>query len=153
MAALHPLAPPIRHQRQIDELVAHVNKGVALALAAQGELENPPVPVERLVDIADLNRDMVDTDETRLPVVAHIRRSVCWNSVAAFGPTDAAGARFTTKTRRARTIEPPPVRILRALRAFVVKIRRRLYARCRRGHYGGMDDHDRNRHRREGVCR
>ena len=71
MARSTPLDRVIGHQRHVDELVAHVDEGVALALAAQGEVEDPPVPVERLVDVADLDRDMVDADEPRLLSFGH----------------------------------------------------------------------------------
>src|SRR5260370_24359020 len=71
MAALDALMPVVRHPRDIDELVAQVDEGVALALAAQFEIEDPPVPFERLVDVADLDRDMVDADELGLLAVGH----------------------------------------------------------------------------------
>ena len=45
--------------RQVDELVAHVDEGVGLALAAQREIEDAAVEGQRLLDVADLDRDMV----------------------------------------------------------------------------------------------
>jgi len=50
----------IRHPGQVDELVAHVDERIALTLAAQGEIEDLRVPGQRLVDVADLDRDMID---------------------------------------------------------------------------------------------
>ena len=49
-----------------DELIAHVDERHARAAAAQRELEQPAVEGERLVDVADLERDVVDADQTRL---------------------------------------------------------------------------------------
>ena len=50
--------------REREELVAHVDERHRLAgAAAQREVEEAPVPGERLVDVADLERDMVDPDE------------------------------------------------------------------------------------------
>src|SRR3954447_9721870 len=49
-----------------DELVAHVDERMALALAAQGELENPAVEGERRLHVADLERDVIDADQPRL---------------------------------------------------------------------------------------
>ena len=51
---------------QGDELIAHVDERHARAAPAQRELEQPPVERERLVDVADLERDVVDADQTRL---------------------------------------------------------------------------------------
>ena len=49
-----------------DELIADVNESHAPAGAAtQLQIEEPPVPVERLIEIADLERHMVDADEPR----------------------------------------------------------------------------------------
>src|SRR5579885_3324299 len=53
------------HER--DELVAHVDKGLALAAAAELELENLPIEIERCIDIAHLEGDMVHADEFRPP--------------------------------------------------------------------------------------
>jgi len=50
--------------RQRDELIAQVDESHPPAdSAAQFELEEPPVPVKRLIKIPDLQRYMVDTDE------------------------------------------------------------------------------------------
>ena len=73
MAALDVLSCGPVHQRHVDELVAHVDEGVALALAAQGEIENPPIPVERLIDVADLDRDMIDADQPWFVAFAHVQ--------------------------------------------------------------------------------
>ena len=63
-----PLAVDVRRwvARERDELVAHVDeRHPGAGAAAQLELEELPVPLERLVDIADLERDVVDPDEPR----------------------------------------------------------------------------------------
>jgi hypothetical protein len=49
------------HQRQ--KLVAQIDEGLALAAPAQGEAENLAVKRERLVDVADFQRDVIDADE------------------------------------------------------------------------------------------
>jgi len=49
--------------RERDELVAHVDEGHAAAAAAQLELEDSPVELERLVDVAHLEGDVVQADE------------------------------------------------------------------------------------------
>src|SRR5881275_3725454 len=72
MPPLDPGLLVVRDARQIDELVAHVDKGGALAAAAQIELEDLAVPVQRLVDVADLDRHMVDADQPGLLAVAHL---------------------------------------------------------------------------------
>ena len=59
----------VGHQGHVDELVAHVDERVALALAAQREIEDTPVPRQRLIDVADLDRDMIDADEPRFPLL------------------------------------------------------------------------------------
>jgi hypothetical protein len=48
--------------RERDELVAEVDPRHRWAPAAQLELEVPPVPGERLVDVSDLERHVVDAD-------------------------------------------------------------------------------------------
>src|SRR5579859_6038352 len=65
MALLLARRGVVGHQCDVDELVAHVDEGVALTFAAQGEIEDLRVPGQRLVDIPDLDRDMVDADEPR----------------------------------------------------------------------------------------
>src|SRR5207237_6133900 len=72
MAALDAALLIVRHPRQVDELVAHIDKGGALMPVAQVEVEDLAVPFERLVDVADLDRHMVDADEPGLSAVAHI---------------------------------------------------------------------------------
>ena len=50
--------------RKRDELIPHVNEGHRCAdPAAQLELEEASVPGERLVDLTDLKRDVIDPDE------------------------------------------------------------------------------------------
>src|SRR5260370_21199340 len=89
MAALDALMPVVGHPRDIDELVAQVDEGVALALAAQFEIEDSPVPFERLVDVADLDRDMVDADEPWFPAVGHSLPPV-WRCLAGIWPHSGA---------------------------------------------------------------
>src|SRR5260370_21384259 len=73
MPLLDAVGRVVGHQGHVDELVAHVDEGVTLALAAQVEIEDPPVPIESLVDVADLDRDMIDADEPRLLSFGHDR--------------------------------------------------------------------------------
>ena len=54
------LRPPLRER---DELVAHVHEGHAAGAAAELELEDAPVELERLLDVADLEGDVVQADE------------------------------------------------------------------------------------------
>ena len=51
---------------QVDELIAELDKGVTRPFRAQGEVEDLAVKGKGLVDIADLEGDVVDADETRL---------------------------------------------------------------------------------------
>src|SRR5262249_6146673 len=56
---------------QRQELVAQIDEGRGLALAAQLEIEQAAGEGERLLDIADLESDMVETDGARLPCFRH----------------------------------------------------------------------------------
>jgi hypothetical protein len=51
--------------RERDELVADVDEGHARRAAAQLEVEDPAVELERVVDALDLERNVVDADESR----------------------------------------------------------------------------------------
>ena len=52
--------------RERDELVAEVDEGHARAAPAQLHVvEDPPEERDRLVDVADLDREVVDADESR----------------------------------------------------------------------------------------
>jgi hypothetical protein len=51
---------------QRQELIAEIDEGHARLTAAQFEGEELRVEVERFVDIADLDRDMVEADKARL---------------------------------------------------------------------------------------
>ena len=67
---------------EVDELVAELDEGVARSFAAQRKVKNLAVEIESLVDIADLERDVVDADKPRflgigLAGLAHLRPS-CW---------------------------------------------------------------------------
>jgi len=58
-----------------DELVAEVNERRALALTAQGEAEDAAVERQRLLHVADFERDVVDTHQSGLGprrVVRHL---------------------------------------------------------------------------------
>ncbi len=52
---------------QRDELVAQIDEGRGLALAAQREIEQAAVERQGLFDVADLQSDVIETDGTRLP--------------------------------------------------------------------------------------
>ena len=55
---------PARRQR--DELVAQIDERHRVAVApTQGEVEDPSVEGERLLEVADLQRDVVDPDRAR----------------------------------------------------------------------------------------
>jgi hypothetical protein len=62
-----------RHQGQIDELVAHVDEGVTLALATQGEREEAAIPFKGRIDVAYFDRDVIDADQSRFAAFAHAR--------------------------------------------------------------------------------
>src|SRR6516225_1988648 len=47
----------------VDELVAELDKGVARPFCPELEVEDLAVEIERLIDVADLDRDVVDADE------------------------------------------------------------------------------------------
>src|SRR5438067_8725592 len=102
MPPLDPGLLVVRDARQIDELVAHIDKGSAFAAAAQIELEDLAVPVQRLVDVADLDRDMVDADQPGLLAVAHLilPRGSCRHLSPTGPPRASAPEKFTTETTR-----------------------------------------------------
>jgi hypothetical protein len=57
---VRPLAAPLGHG---EELVAHVEERHPAHAAAQLELEQAPVQIERRVEVADLQRHVVDPDQ------------------------------------------------------------------------------------------
>src|SRR4029077_1059996 len=57
------------HQRQ--KLVAHVDEGLGLAAPAQREAEDFSVEGERLLDVADFERDVIDADQAGERCRAH----------------------------------------------------------------------------------
>src|SRR3712207_9409789 len=67
----HEPEVPVRVRRlrpalaERQELVAHVDEGGPPGPAAQLEGEEPPVERERLVDVPDLQRHVVDADQQR----------------------------------------------------------------------------------------
>ena len=82
-----PLAVLVRSRRlqQGDELVAHVDERLSLALAAQGELENLAVEGERLFHVADLsNKSLTGTLQRLLAPPLRLAGSNA--------PVDSAGA-------------------------------------------------------------
>src|SRR4029079_10801125 len=56
------LRPPCGER---EELVAHVHEGHAPGAATELEVEDAPVELERLLDVADLEGDVVQADEAR----------------------------------------------------------------------------------------
>ena len=64
MPAVIRRLPPALLQR--EELIAKIDEGGVFALAAQLELEQAAVERQRLFDVADLERDVVETDGARL---------------------------------------------------------------------------------------
>src|SRR5262245_9500350 len=68
---------------QRQELIAQIDEGRGLALAAQLELEQAAVKGQRLLDVADLEGDMVETDGARFSWLRHggsptIRAVIMW---------------------------------------------------------------------------
>ena len=63
MAVVVRCLPPALGER--DELVADVDERHAPGSAAQRELEDAAVELERLLDVPDLQRDVVDSDRLR----------------------------------------------------------------------------------------
>ena len=62
--------------REREELVAHVDERHPVRAAAQRELEQLTVERERLVDVADLERDVIDPHEPSLWHAGHCSRPV-----------------------------------------------------------------------------
>ena len=60
--------------REREELVAHVDERHPVRAAAQRELEQLTVERERLVDVADLERDVIDPHEPSLWHAGHCSR-------------------------------------------------------------------------------
>ena len=56
---------------QGKELVAKIDEGGVLALASQLEFEQATVEGQRLLDVADLERDVVHTHRACLPRLGH----------------------------------------------------------------------------------
>src|SRR5262249_37736001 len=56
---------------QSQELIAQIDEGRGLALAAQLELEQAAVKGQRLLDVTDLEGDMVETDGARFSWLRH----------------------------------------------------------------------------------
>src|SRR5215813_15085465 len=68
---------------QREELIAQIDERRGLALAAQFELEQAAIERQRLLDIADLEGDMVETDGARFFCFRHgdsptIRAVIMW---------------------------------------------------------------------------
>jgi hypothetical protein len=60
---------PAFHQR--DELVADVDESGVAGAAAELDVEQLAVELERAIDVVDLESDVVDPDEARLHGVVH----------------------------------------------------------------------------------
>ena len=60
--------------REREELVAHVDERHPVRAAAQRELEQLAVERERLVDVADLERDVVDPNKPSIWHAGHCSR-------------------------------------------------------------------------------
>src|SRR5215469_17867834 len=68
---------------QREELIAQIDERRGLALAAQFEVEQAAVERQRLLDVADLESDVVETDGARFPCFRHgdsptIRAVIMW---------------------------------------------------------------------------
>src|ERR671925_2114814 len=48
-------------ETQLDELIAEIDEGVVIALAAQGKVEYRAIKLERSVQIADFQDDVIDS--------------------------------------------------------------------------------------------
>src|SRR5262249_58962933 len=69
-AEMAPVVPVlVLRLHEGDELVAHVDEGLVLALAAQGELEDAAIEGQRLLDVTHLERDVIDAHQLRPPSV------------------------------------------------------------------------------------
>jgi hypothetical protein len=86
MAAVVGRLPAALLQR--NELVAQIDERRGLALAAQLELEQTAVEGQRLLDVADLERNMVETDGARFPCFRH--GSLRQSPRVSFGDVNAA---------------------------------------------------------------
>jgi steroid delta-isomerase-like uncharacterized protein len=75
--------------REGDELVAHVDESHAAAASAQAELEDAPVKLERLLNAADLESDVVQTDE---PWSSHLGSCYALTGPPRLDHTDAVSA-------------------------------------------------------------
>jgi hypothetical protein len=54
-----------------EELVAEIDEGSVFALAAQLDVEQPTVEFQRLVDVADLDRNVIEADSARFLGFGH----------------------------------------------------------------------------------
>ena len=92
--------------RERNELVAEVDPGHALEPVAQRELEDAAVKLERLSDIAHLDRDVVDADQTRSLV------GVSHGGIVAVSARFAAGREPTAPAQTAATVDEVALRLL-----------------------------------------
>jgi hypothetical protein len=51
--------------REGDELIAQIDERHAAGLSTELEVEYPAVPLERLLEVSHLERDVVDADQPR----------------------------------------------------------------------------------------
>src|SRR5262245_56256584 len=57
---------------QREELVAEIDEGRCLALAAELEIEQAAVESQGRIDVADLESDVIETDGTRFSSLRHV---------------------------------------------------------------------------------
>src|SRR5262245_9507012 len=107
--------------RQPQELIAQIYEGRGLAPAAQLELEQAAVKGQRLLDVADLEGDMVETDGARFFWLRHgalpqSGQSSCGDmtGISQYGPPPCRcgprGARSRETGLRANAASPPQER-------------------------------------------
>ena len=74
-----------------EELIAEIDESLVLALAAQFEVKQASVECERLFNVADLDRDMVETNGTRLlcSAIRGLQPSVSASCGAMTAPTQS----------------------------------------------------------------
>jgi hypothetical protein len=65
---------------QVDELVAELDEGVAGPLRTQAEIKDLAIKRQRPVDVADLDRDVIDAHQARFAALGS----------GVFGPADCA---------------------------------------------------------------
>ena len=114
---------------QRQELVAHVDERHPPGAAAQREVEQAAVELERLLDVADLERDVVDADQAgHVRTVPFARWSSTGSSIPSCRRRWAAGRRRRRWPRRSPRRAgsgswPPATRRADAVRADIEALR------------------------------